>query len=305
MVDTTSQEDVLTADDLAKVRDEAANEIFGDGKKSDAAGYEPPAGDDDFVDVSQDRSQNDDSGDEDVDPYAGVSPALRAHIEALGGRLKQSEKRVGSLQNALTNAQVQNKQAQETARLAKEAKDNEPTADEIAAAAESDKEWNELIEEFPEWGKAIGGKLEAEAKEWAKERKVFEGRIKVLEAKSGTEDGVSQLEIDKLKVSIKHPDWENTILTDDWKAFAATLPPEEQAKLSSFDPQEAIHVLNLFEDRQKIKGQGTKNTKKDKLAAASTPRRTGGKRIGINKSPDEMSEAEYRDFAASEVWADD
>jgi hypothetical protein len=152
------------------MRAEVANEVFGDGGDNSTVDSQQRSDQTsratDDVDLNQSQQ---DSVDDDPppDPWEGVNPALRQTIEAMNQRLqiidnlqtrvKQAESRVGSLQNQITNG----KQAARTV-------DDAPSKADIEAAAKSDKAWEELKEEFPEWGQAIDGRLAAERAEISK-----------------------------------------------------------------------------------------------------------------------------------------
>ncbi|NCC59141.1 MAG: hypothetical protein EOM17_16240, partial [Synergistales bacterium] len=83
------------------------------------------------------------------DPWAGVPPALREQIQSISDRvgaidnldyrLKQTERRLGSVQNEFYAAQ----------KAAKEQPDG-PTPEQLEKASKSQKKWDEMKEEFPD-----------------------------------------------------------------------------------------------------------------------------------------------------------
>lgn len=313
MSDSPQGSEPLSDEEAAKIRADAAKEEFGEEDSSKGAGEMPPP-EDDLSDL-QETDETEEAGDDDPgteeDLYADVSPALRAHIEGLETkvsnysnteeRLKQTENRVGSLQNLLQNQQLQKDR---DAKKAQDAKDAEPTAEEIAAAAASDEAWKELVQEFPEWGKAIDGKISTETAARTTLEKKVANMEKVLDEPGPSTEKVEVLEkeINELRVSIKHPGWEETISSDDWKTWKATQPQDVIDKISSYDAADAIHVLNLFAGREKKPGKP--NTKRARLAAAETPPSSTTSRIPVKRVED-MTDDEYRKQAAEEEWAAD
>ena len=89
-----------------------------------------------------------------VDPWEGVSPALKqafdemsqriGAVQATETRLKQAESRIGAITNELHVA----KKAVATAK-------DTPSAEQMAAAAESDEKWSTLKADFPDWAEAF------------------------------------------------------------------------------------------------------------------------------------------------------
>ena len=332
-----NQEEPLTTQaEIDKFRAQAMTEEFGD-KASEGAGTFtddlPPSDDDDFmVNLEQDggdegqrpNSQKDETGakgdegsKDEEDIFAGINPALKSHIEGLEERvrgfgtteerLKQAERRIGSLQQELNNRNQEGDDDNSSGDDGKKA----PTDEEVAAAAASEEAWNELLEEFPEWGKAIDARLAAE-------RKGFEDRIAELVKQNQNnidpeESKRNTKKINELTIAMEHPTWKNTVKSEDFNEWAAQ-HPELNPKYASEDPEDAIEVLNLYNE---FKKEGTGNSGKKKTAEELTREKreqrlsgselpdTSPSRLNTSMNPEDMTEEQYREYISKEIWKED
>ncbi len=207
-------------------------------------------------------------------------------LDTLENRLKQTERRLGSVQNEVFNAK-------KVAETVKEA----PTEAEMATAAKTDKAWNDLKEDFPEWAVAIEAKIAA-------------SQIKMPDVGNLREnlDNVSKTMItgpalERRLVSMMHPKWEQTILSAEYKNWLATQPANIQTQaLNGETADEAVDVLNRFRDFRIRSANPSKiaSARKDRLeSSVATP--TSGKSRPA-KSEADMSTPELRQTIANEVW---
>lgn len=240
-----------------------------------------------------------------VDEWAGVSPALRKTIEGINGklstldtidqRLRSAEGRIGSVQQAVFE---QRKAAEEAAKRVKDA----PTKEQMAQAAKSDKAWEDLKEEFPGWGEALHDEL-ASVRQAAEALKQDIETLRTMQ-NSGSQHDVEKLqrEIDVKLVSVKHPNWQKTVQTEE---FGNWLQAQDQAVQQTFlyatDPVECIAVLDAFAGSNTEGGaQGITASRQRRLEAATTVSKG---RSTQTKNPANMTEAEYRAHVAKEMWS--
>ena len=236
------------------------------------------------------------------DPWAGVNPSLRQSIENLTSRienlsvmenrLKQAEKRVGSIQNELFVARQASKQ------LA-----NAPSAEQIAQSAETEKKWNELKEDFPEWATAIDAKLSAMGTEFAQkipleiegvEEKIKAGINSLKNELSGT--------LERKVLTIKHPGWEQIKEDAAYKAWIAGQPEEVRVKTTSPYAEDAIFVLDKFVESQKPVKSATEIAAERKKRLQTSEVVTGQGRKAPKAEAD-MSPQELRQIEAKKIWA--
>ena len=242
----------------------------------------------------------------DEDPWAGVNPALKQSFDDMSAkvkafdsmvfRLKQTESRIGAIQNKLSAAE---KAAQ---------KPPAPTKEEVAKAAAEDKSWEELKEDFPEWAEAVDARfsrassgIETTQKELREAMAShIQGEIATLRAEMLANEKTRE----KTLLSFKYPDWETTIQTPEYKKFIETEP--EEIKQLTFSPlaKDAVKVLDRFEKSK------TKTNKSPAEIAAERKRRlqesvsAKGTKTMPAKSEADMTEEELRRKIAAETWAD-
>lgn len=226
---------------------------------------------------------------EEEDPWAGVPPALRQQIEqitervnalpTLENRLKQAERRVGSIQNEFYAAQ-------KAATEQKEA----PTPEQLEKASKSQKAWDEMKADFPEIAEAIEGKL-AESK--PPDIETLRNELKTeIQGKTTNED------LERRLLGVAHRDWQTVVKSDDYQTWLKrqSLETQERAMYGK-TAEEAIDVLDRYK-ASKIKKPPDKTDRLKRSAEA--PR---GPSQRPPKSEADLSEAELRQQIAQEVWS--
>lgn len=300
----------LTQEEAATERNAAAQELWGDGVKIDAPTKEPV---DDGKDVEAEEIKE-----PEPDPWAGVSPALRTEFEGLKGkvkdydnianRLKQAESRIGSITNQIH-------EAKKTAQVLEDKDKKAPTQSEIDAAAESDAEWKELRDEFPEWATAVDKRLKTEGeklKPIQEKLELLEKAINKVPDKKEDRAVIEKLrtEINEDVVASRFPNWKADAGSKDFKAWVATQPEDVKAKCGSLRAADAIHVLDLFDKHKKNGGKKQDgktaaeiaNERKQRLTKSQLP--SSGKVRQFEKAESDMTPEELRKKYAREVWAE-
>jgi len=289
----------LTEAEEQKIREEARAEVF-DGKEpvvDETPASTQPEGTNDVATPDQDGA----AAEKDVDEWAGVNPAVRKQLEtisqkvgtldAMEGRLKQTERRIGSIQNEFHNAN----------QAAKEVEDA-PSKAEMAAAAEDDKAWDELKEDFPEWATAVENKIAA-ASAGFKQPDVSD----IRENLSSVKDSMVTSEVfEKRLVNLMHPGYEQTIQSPEYTDWITKQPEDVQQKANyGTTADDAVHVLNLFKQstvtHQKTPEEIAAARDKRLENSISTP---SGPKSRPPKSEADMSEQELRQTIAKEEFGD-
>ena len=243
---------------------------------------------------------------QDADEWAGVSPALRKTIESIGGRLstldtidqrlRSAEGRIGSVQQAVFE---QRQAAEEAARRVKDA----PTKEQMAQAAKSERAWEDLKDEFPEFSEALHDEITSMRKA-AEELKQDIEALRAMQDGGGQQQNMAQLqrEIDVKLVSVKHPGWQQTVKSDE---FGQWLQGQDQAVQQTFlhatDPVECIAVLDAFSgSNAEGNAQDIAASRQRRLEAATTVNKG---RSTQTKNPANMTDAEYRAYVAKKIWS--
>jgi hypothetical protein len=309
--DASDETRELTQEEIHQERESAAKELWGEDTKispipeQEVDNEETPEGD--LTKESEEEKKSEE------DPWAGVNPALRTEFDNLNKtvndyktlpeRLKQAEKRIGSLTNQLHEA---NKAVAE-----EEAK--APTQKEIDAAAESEESWEELREEFPVWADAMDKILTVERAKLDQSMatvKELQKKIESLENVQPTAEIKETIENtrEELMLEIHHPGWKKTVNTPEFESWFKTQPSDVQQKASSVKAEDAIEVLDSFGEHQK-NDQVSKTpaqiekARKERLKKSQLP---SSNRTRIpEKIEDEMTDAEYRKLEEKKIWEND
>ena len=299
-----TEEKIMSEDEVKAMRTEIAAEI--DAEESGEKAPEPvkkPGKEE--LETKKDETKIE--PDIEKDPWAGVDPTLRKafdemsakmkDLDEVGYRLKQTESRIGALQNQLHEA----KKVAEEIKVA-------PTKEEIEKAVTDETSWSELKEEFPEWATAIDARLAKASSSF----KTEQDKIKDSQATTTKqiEDKIVKLQeltetFEKSLLEFKHPDWEKTISTPEYQGWILKQPEETKKLTTSKFAKDAVKVLNEF-----AKITETQNNKSPAEIAAERKQRlkqavsVDGKKTKPAKSEADMDEEELRKKLALEVWAE-
>ncbi|MBC8438983.1 MAG: hypothetical protein H8D87_04790 [Deltaproteobacteria bacterium] len=263
MEDTAEKEEIRQE---AKDREDIKAEVF-DGK---AITYGQAEKEDPLANVNSDL----------LEKINTISSKL-SDFERFGERLKQTESRIGSISNKLSEE--------------KKAKESQPTEEELAKKEEDEEAWNDVEIEFPDIAKGIKGKL-------SKSESVIESlRKDITDLKTNKTTSIE----DEIKfVSVVHPDWQEVVASDDYQNWLAMQPAEVQtvAKTSQ-KAVDAVKVLNTFKRdfSKEVVPETLEEIRKKRLQASIKPKTTNRKHFN-QKSEADMTEAELRDSVRREVF---
>ena len=237
-----------------------------------------------------------------ADPWAGVSPGLRqmmeginsrmADLDQINDRLKQAERRVGSLNNKLAAAPVMPKA---------------PTAEEIAQAAESDEKLQEFLRDFPVHAEGIQALINKRLQSQPTAGIPVE-EIEAIRAEL-------QTDFDK-KLDTAQKGFELKLLKSKYKNHVqiATSPEfmswmdeqddELKQKAGGWNALDGIEVLDKFFESRKAKDDLPDITgeREARLNSAAADTRTNRSKPVRQKTVAEMSEAELYEYEAGRIW---
>lgn len=296
----------MTDEEIAQERADAAKEIFG---TEDTAAIEDVPG---TVTDQEPELPEETPPEKEEDPWEGVNPIIKKQFDDMQAmiagftpiteRLKQAEKRIGAMTNEAAKAK------EEAEKLAQQQK-NAPTQEQINAAAETEAEWKELQEEFPQWAKVMDSRFEKESgaiKEIGEKITDLEGKMdsgKSTEQVEALQNEVMGLKM--LAISLKHPDWETVKETPEFVKFRDA-DPERQKLAGSLNPADAIKLLDMYAKEKKPAQKTTTQIaeeRKKRLKQSQTPT-TGQSATTQPISDDDLSDAEYRRKLWKEISAE-
>lgn len=292
----------MTAAEETAYRETVAAEMWGEDSEAQGA-------DDPVVDID-DKEEETEA--EEVDPWSGVNPALKATFDALQQkvstfdqltqRLQSSEGRIGALQREL-------QQQRNAAEKAAQAVNAAPTQEQMAEASASSKMWEELKEDFPEWAEALEAKTGEVRSAVSKEIATLQSKIDSItaqpEAVGGKIDEIVRTFETKL-LTIKHPTWRTMTASPEYREWLQSQTADIQHKAAnSVDALECIEILDAYTSGSKPAKTAAEIAaeRQARLASAATNVR-GGKRSVPTKSVDDMSPEEYRAYISKKIWSD-
>lgn len=309
------QENIVSEEEELELRAAAAAEVFEGEAPAPAADPEKAkAADnpDDNPEPNPEPGEDPPPGEGDEDPWAGVSPALRETIEKISGkvssldsyetRLKQTERRIGSIQNEFHAAR---KAADDENKSSKTK--TAPTDKEMKDAAGDTEAWENLKEEYPVWAEAIEKKIAASSAEFSDKLPDFSGlKTDIDQIRQGQDRMMTKAEVEVRLVRFAHPDWEKTVKTREYKDWLKAQPQDIKVKCDSEEAEDAIFVLNQFKEFQsKKKTPEEIATARDKRLKQSETRDTSTRGKRPPKSETDMNETELRSSIANSVWGED
>ena len=277
----------LNQEEETKLRQEIASKVFGDdysleGEQDPSPEPEPEP------ELDQDPEPEQEPEPE-PDPWADVPPVLREQLEGITGklsnldtieyRLKQTERRIGSIQNEFQNA------AKAAANV-----DSAPSKEEMAKAAESEEGWKDLKETFPKWAAAFDDKISGVEKQFKPVVDTLASQVDELRSNL-----ITPAMVEERVLSAVHPNYKAVVQTPDYQKWLQSQPKDVQIKaMQSQRASDAISILNAFtEFKTKAKAN------KDRLRKSVLPKKG---RTDKQKSEADMSELEYRRMLAKKKW---
>jgi hypothetical protein len=223
-----------------------------------------------------------------ADPYAGLHPkiveqlkqidALSAANSQLQHKVSSAEGRVAAMQRELGEA----KKAQVQTSAG-------PSNAELAAAAKSPEQWEQLKADFPEWGSAVEAFVNSKL---PGAQPVSEEQITaLLDSRQAPVIGELKTQLNKALVEIKHEGWEATVKTDAFKQWLVVQDEATKSLAASDEPRDAVSLLSKFKASQEKPARNIKQERQGRLEAAASPRRAS--------APAAKSEEE---LTPEEIW---
>jgi hypothetical protein len=216
------------------------------------------------------------------EPKENAQPAAKpdplAEVLARMDKMQQSHDK---LAGTLGRVQQSNEQLQAQLAAAKTATgsvDDAPSQADIKHAVADPAEWATLKAEFPEWGSAVEGLLEARIPKF--DATAFEQKVNdAIEGKAKAMQG----QIIDASLQAVFPGWKKDVASDEFKAWFETQPDDIKATRLSDDVGDVARTLSLYAshkagavkavDEPARKGN---SAREKRFAAAVAPKGTGG-----------------------------
>lgn len=222
------------------------------------------------------------------DPYKDLPDNVRHEILGLKAMLSSATQRQRSTDGRIGGLQSELKQLKEALQSRQPASaGGTPSGDEIAAAQGNPQAMAKLVEEYPEFGKAMKGAIDEVLKP-------LQEQVKSLSSKESSAP-VGPGDLDRLKrelqVETRHPNWQERVNTPQFTGWLQEQPDNVKALASSRNPQDAIALLDLHQEAVTPVTQRQTTSNQRLRAAASIP--SGRSPAPRAKPTDQMTKAEY------------
>lgn len=227
------------------------------------------------------------------DEWANVPKVVKDELAALRKMPEQIRHLAGHIGGMKSQIEQYVAVARQTAKTGADA----PTRQQITAATGSSKKWKELHEMYPEWSEGTAEYVHeyvdsrvAQLKEQTPSVDPEAIRKQVTEQVTGelTASFATRLEeatetaYAMAVVENKHPGWRKRVKTEEFKQWRVKQAPELQALAESYDPDDAITMLDHFETDRVAAARVARN--KERLTGAIPA--TSGTQAGRLREPE-------------------
>jgi hypothetical protein len=232
---------------------------------------------------------------EEKDPYANLSPEVRAKLE----RFDELAANQAQLVTAFNEAKGRISSLQSQWDKARQQASAEPTKAQLAAAAKDPEKWESLKKDYPEWGEAISEFVETRlgSLSAAKEGPTSEEIEQLVAQRTEAATADLKKQLNEALVKVKHPNWKTEIKTDDFGNWFAAQTPETKALAASEDGFDAIQLLDLFHEHKAKSAKTVIEDRQQRQAAAAGDHRPGAKAV-VAKRVEDMTPEEIWQYEA-------
>jgi hypothetical protein len=227
------------------------------------------------------------------DPLAGLPEIVRAKLAEID-QLKQAN---AQLLHHVKTTEGRVAAIQREADLARRAAtqvapQDAPSQGQIADAAKSPEEWEQLKQDFPEWASAIDKKLTAELSRLkAPTAGLSPEQVQAMVAEQVAQTKAEMAQaIEEARVEGKYDNWRETVNSPEFAQWFSVQAPEVRTLAASSAARDAIRMLDLYHQAKAKPAAEIKQERGARLAAAATtrPGQTPPPRTVDDMSPEEL-----------------
>lgn len=194
-----------------------------------------------------------------------------SRFDKLETRTRSVEGHIGGLTSRLKSMNEQMEAAKAAAKTVQDA----PTAGQMKEAGESQREWDALKSDFPEWAAATEKLLDSKLGQGKDYEKVLEEKLSQVANHFANKTEQIRYEAGMESLHVAFPDWVSEVNTPEFKQWSETQPDNIKALAASARPADAAKMLRLFHSR-KIEAKSDASTvRKNRFRDAITPKGSG------------------------------
>lgn len=226
------------------------------------------------------------------DPLAGLSDGVRAKLAEID-ELKQANANLLHHVKTTEGRVAAMQREAEQARRAQQTVGNTvaPSQGQIAAAAKNPEKWDQLKEDFPEWGDAVEEFVNSRLGNAQQQNGLTSENVaNFVEAKVAETRAEMTKLLEEARVEGKYEDWKGIVNTPDFAQWYAVQNPQIRALADSTSSKDALKMLDLFHETKKRSAADIKQEREQRLAAAATtkPGNTPPPKTLDDMSPEEL-----------------
>lgn len=284
----------LTPEDVQQIWNEEAAKLEADDNTSaaellaDVPDENPPQIQEEIAEETQQAAEPE----PEPDPLAGLSDVVRAKLAEIDElkqanahllhHVKTTEGRVAAMQREAEQARRAQQTVGDTAA---------PSQGQIAAAAKNPEKWDQLKQDFPEWGDAVEEFVNSRLGNTQQQQGLTPETIaNFVQAKVAETRAEMTKLLEEARIEGKYEDWKNIVNTPDFAQWYAVQNPQIRALADSTSSKDAIKMLDMFHETKKRSAADIKQEREQRLAAAATtkPGNTPPPKTLDDMSPEEL-----------------
>ena len=202
------------------------------------------------------------------DPYAGLSPTLRAKLAQIDELAQANGQLLHQVKITEGRVAAMQREAQQARQVAIQ---NAPSQTAIASAAKNPEKWDELKQDFPEWGGAMEEYVAA--KIGTQQAGLTPEQVSQLVQQQVSQSKAEMIaNIEEARIEGKYGDWKTTVNTPEFAAWFAVQSFEVKALAESPQSKDAIKMLDMFSDSRTRSASDIRQERGARLATAATTR---------------------------------
>lgn len=227
------------------------------------------------------------------DPLAGLPEIVKAKLAEIDQLKQANAQLLHHVKTTEGRVAAMQREAEMARRAATQvAPQDAPTQGQIADAAKSPEEWEQLKQDFPEWATAIDKKLTAEfARLKAPTAGLTPEQVQAMVAEQVAQTKAEMAQaIEEARVEGKYENWRDTVNSPEFAQWFALQAEEVRSLASSSAARDAIRMLDLYHQAKAKPAAEIKQERGARLAAAATtrPGQTPPPRTLDDMSPEEL-----------------
>lgn len=168
----------------------------------------------------------------------------------------------------------------------------------------SDKEWNELQQDFPEIARAVETKLKSITSQYESKIQALEQNITPIQQQIAQQAEEAFISQQYKLLEEQHADWKDIAGSEEFKTWVAQQPVKVRELVSSKEAADAAYLIGSYKrdvmPQQQTSQSELKQRRERQLRQAQTVPSRGG-RVRGNEPPDDDYEAAFDFFASKDA----